>query len=280
MHPTYSTEGLLHALQRNAAPDRSLLFHFAGRPVAQFDLSGSTETWKFLTTDHLGTPIAATSTAGSLLWQGGFEPFGADWNGAGGAGVFLQFPGQWEDRAWIGLDYNLQRWYESGTGRYTQPDPLGLEGGINLFLYATANPLVFSDTTGQRFSFVNFPPGELSQGQEAIQRIKDTLKKQPCCIKQDRAKSIMEAIDSSEEVLQFIYKADLHYCGYTPFRTMIGVSNVVQIGPHAANCCKGGTPKGLDAFASTLLHEMHHALFGTGDGAAYAAEKKCFNCNE
>lgn len=46
VHPTYSSEGLLHALQRNAAPDRSLLFHFAGRPVAQLDLTGSAESWK------------------------------------------------------------------------------------------------------------------------------------------------------------------------------------------------------------------------------------------
>ncbi|HSG38729.1 MAG TPA: hypothetical protein VLE27_03735, partial [Thermoanaerobaculia bacterium] len=72
VRPTYSSEGLLHALTRSTAPERSSVFYFAGRPVAQLDLSGGTENWKFLTTDHLGTPIAATSTAGALLWQGGF----------------------------------------------------------------------------------------------------------------------------------------------------------------------------------------------------------------
>src|SRR5262249_7152206 len=95
VHPTYSSEGLLHALQRATAPQRSYVFHFAGRPVAQMDLTGTTEAWKLLTVDHLGTPIAATSTSGTVLWKGGFEPFGADWSGAGGAGGVLGLPGQW-----------------------------------------------------------------------------------------------------------------------------------------------------------------------------------------
>ena len=34
------------------------------------------------------------------LWQGGFEPFEQDYNGAQAAGVFLRFPGQWDDAAW------------------------------------------------------------------------------------------------------------------------------------------------------------------------------------
>jgi YD repeat-containing protein len=74
VHPTYSSEGLLYALQRATAPQRSYVFHFAGRPVAQMDLTGATESWKLLAVDHLGTPIAATSTSGAVLWQGASSP--------------------------------------------------------------------------------------------------------------------------------------------------------------------------------------------------------------
>ncbi|HSK76427.1 MAG TPA: RHS repeat-associated core domain-containing protein [Thermoanaerobaculia bacterium] len=154
VRPTYSSEGLLHALQRNTTPDRSYLFYFGGRPVAQLDRTGSTEAWKFLTTDHLGTPIAATNSAGALLWQGGFEPFGADWSGAGGAGVFLRFPGQWEEGVWGGsgesLFYNVHRWYQPTQGTYTASDPLGLEGsGPQLFSYAGGNPMKHVDPDGR-----------------------------------------------------------------------------------------------------------------------------------
>ncbi len=151
LHSTYSSEGLLHALARNIAPQSSHVFHFAGRPVAQRDVSGGVESWKYLTADHLGTPIIATNTGGSVLWQGGFEPFGTDWSNSTGAGVFLRFPGQWREAAWEnsgpgnGPYYNLYRWYEAGTGRYTQPDPLD-EGS---YAYALNRPLSFIDPTGE-----------------------------------------------------------------------------------------------------------------------------------
>ena len=155
VHPTYSSQGLLHALQRSLAPQQSYLFHFAGRPVAQLDLTGTTEAWKYLTTDHLGTPIAATGTSGAVLWQGGFEPFGADWSGASGAGVFLRFPGQWEDGVWgqassEGVYYNLKRWYQTSTGRYKQPDPLD-NPGDSYYSYALSRPLFFVDPLGLRY---------------------------------------------------------------------------------------------------------------------------------
>ncbi|HEV8578164.1 MAG TPA: RHS repeat-associated core domain-containing protein, partial [Thermoanaerobaculia bacterium] len=154
VRPTYSSSGMLHALTRNIAPNRSFVFYFAERPVAQLDLTGTTESWKLLATDHLGTPIAATSTAGSLLWQGGFEPFGSDWSNATGAGVFLRLPGQWREGVWesssgVGLYYNLHRWYEVGTGRYTGPDPLTFpspESGA--YFYSRQSPTTKTDPLG------------------------------------------------------------------------------------------------------------------------------------
>lgn len=44
--------------------------------------------------------------------------------------------------------YNYFRDYDPVTGRYVQSDPIGLEGGLNTYLYAEANPLRYIDPYG------------------------------------------------------------------------------------------------------------------------------------
>jgi len=88
--------------------------------------------------------------------MGGFEPFGADYSGASDAGVFLRFPGQWDDEAWaesgVGAEavYNLHRWYRSGTGRYTRVDPAVTVSSTetSIFNYVSGNPLLYFDPLG------------------------------------------------------------------------------------------------------------------------------------
>ncbi len=46
------------------------------------------------------------------------------------------------------LSYNYFRSYDARTGRYTQSDPIGLEGGWNRFAYSEQNPLGYSDPRG------------------------------------------------------------------------------------------------------------------------------------
>ena len=60
----------------------------------------------------------------------------------------LRFPGQYLD-AETGLHYNDRRYYDPDTGRYTSRDPLGFEGGINLYAYAGASPSRHTDPTGE-----------------------------------------------------------------------------------------------------------------------------------
>ena len=159
--PTYSSDGLLYqrqqqALFTGAVTAQTRIFYFAGRPVAQLDGTPSTGTLTYLTADHLGTPILASTGAATAGWSGGFEPFGRDFSNAQGAGIFLRLPGQWDDAVWdnthfsSGLFYNLNRWYDSGNGRYVGPDPLGSDRGMNLFTYAQDRPLTFVDLDGRK----------------------------------------------------------------------------------------------------------------------------------
>ena len=133
-------------------------------PVAQIDIDAGTETLVYLHTDHLTTPRFATDATGQLVWRWEGDGFGAtlpdedaDGNGQNTV-VNLRFPGQYLDSE-TGLHYNWNRYYNPSTGRYLISDPIGLEGGLNTYLYAEANPVRFIDPTGETaIALPLFPP--------------------------------------------------------------------------------------------------------------------------
>ena len=86
--PVYDSTGLVHELAHQASPtdpvERTIYLYLAGRPVAQLAIDGAgATTWTYLTADHLGTPLLATDATGAVVWQGGFEPFGTDYQARG-----------------------------------------------------------------------------------------------------------------------------------------------------------------------------------------------------
>jgi RHS repeat-associated protein len=59
----------------------------------------------------------------------------------------LRYPGQVADGE-TGLSYNYFRSYDSRTGRYTQSDPIGMDGGLNTYAYANSAPTMYADPLG------------------------------------------------------------------------------------------------------------------------------------
>src|SRR5690606_1172080 len=47
-----------------------------------------------------------------------------------------------------GLSYRRNRYYDGLSGQFTQQDPIGIAGGLNLYGYAAGDPINFSDPFG------------------------------------------------------------------------------------------------------------------------------------
>ena len=133
-------------------------------PVATLRPNGTGISVYYIHTDHLNTPRRISRSSDNVIvWRWDSEPFGTaaanqDPDGDGIAFVYnMRMPGQYFD-AETGLNYNYQRDYDPGTGRYLESDPIGLEGGINTYAYVGGNPLSYSDPTGLA------PPGRAQPG--------------------------------------------------------------------------------------------------------------------
>jgi RHS repeat-associated protein len=120
-------------------------YWLAGQPLAQERLDGMGGLL-YIHNDFLGTPQRMSTTGGTVKWAARFSPFGevgeCDLNPAVDgqqplADLPLRFPGQYDDRRkGIGYHYfNYHRYYDPATGRYIQPDPLGIQGKIRHLLY-------------------------------------------------------------------------------------------------------------------------------------------------
>jgi RHS repeat-associated protein len=70
-------------------------------------------------------------------------------NGASPLTYNLRFPGQYKDRE-TGNHYNYFRDYNPGVGRYVQSDPIGLSGGLNVYVYADGDPVAMIDSDGAK----------------------------------------------------------------------------------------------------------------------------------
>ena len=104
--------------------------------------------------DVLGTPQQLVTSTGEVKWKATYDAFGEATVAAESTVTNnLRFPGQYYDGE-TGLHYNYFRYYEPKVGRYVTFDPIGLNDGLNSYLYVRGNPFKYIDPTGQYLQFV------------------------------------------------------------------------------------------------------------------------------
>jgi RHS repeat-associated protein len=146
----------------SAAPQIST--QYGPRPDSEFTTgtlfvktknSNNQDSFAYFHHDQLQTPLQATDKMGNVVWAASYNAFGKasiTTPAASAANptinVNLRLPGQYLDEE-TGLHYNYRRYYDADSGRYVTQDPIGVEGGINQYKYAAADPVNLSDPTGE-----------------------------------------------------------------------------------------------------------------------------------
>jgi RHS repeat-associated protein len=163
----YSDEGLIAEYAENGTLQKA----YGWKP---FGLWGSDPVWMAVINasawdinsyhvDQLRTPQRLTDSTGAIRWNVRNESFGEAVVTMEAVDNPLGLPGQYHDSE-TGTNYNLFRSYVAVNGRYNESDPVGLDGGVNVYAYANQNPLKYIDPLGLDFipdippdSFI--PPG-------------------------------------------------------------------------------------------------------------------------
>jgi RHS repeat-associated protein len=170
----YTQAGQLLLSENPATPttlikSRQYHIYLGDRRVAQQEIDGRS----YIHTDHIGSLLARTDTAGSLL-EGApiWEAWGAPVSGYSSVGG-LRFASHYTDRA-TGLSYMQQRYYDPYAGRFLAVDPVAASpGNLNRYWYANNNPYRYIDPDGQYVC--NGSKSECNTISSALSEIKDAI---------------------------------------------------------------------------------------------------------
>lgn len=103
-------------------------------------------------TDPTAGVVALTDSTASLERTYFYDAWGNQTDGHDNLPFNDADRARWKGALWLGNEANLyymrNRWYEPQSGRFLSEDPIGLAGGVNLYSYASNDPINFSDPTG------------------------------------------------------------------------------------------------------------------------------------
>lgn len=97
-----------------------------------------------------GSTVGLTGLSGLYLNRYAYQPFGQEIFETETVANPFEFIGRWgvaEEAS--GLDFMRARYYDNSTGRFLATDPIGIQGGLNLYGYSQNNPVSYIDPNGE-----------------------------------------------------------------------------------------------------------------------------------
>ena len=161
-HYVWDRLSLLHDVELDAAGSQQAITTYLFEEHDQSIPLGHQRdgAWHYYLHEPNGAPQDVVDGAGGLLLSMRRGAFGrVPTNGNSAASTDVRFWGQRADEE-TGLHYNRYRYYDPDTGRFTSPDPIGLDGGPNLYGYAP-NPIGWADPMGWSHVMNHHGPSEV-----------------------------------------------------------------------------------------------------------------------
>ena len=147
IYSVYSSAGTLLYRDNATTGAATDYIRMGGRAIAR--VRGSTVEWTYA--DHLGSPAAAASQTGAILWREDHTPFGEARQAPAGNADNEGFTGHIADAA-SGLVYMQARYYDPVVGRFLSSDPVGFATGgpayFNRYAYTANDPVNKWDPDG------------------------------------------------------------------------------------------------------------------------------------
>lgn len=148
----YAQDGRLVWQRDEPKGKRISHLYLAGSLIAEYSrvIGPGSPTITYQHTDALGSPIAKTNSAGTVIQTSEYEPYGKLLNRANDDRP--GYTGHVMDAA-SGLTYMQQRYYDPSIGRFLSVDPVTANSNtganFNRYWYANNNPYRFTDPDGR-----------------------------------------------------------------------------------------------------------------------------------
>ena len=261
--------------------------------IREVPLAGGALVTKYQHTDALGSPVAVTNEAGTVIERNDYEPYGAvigkpNYQGIG-------YTGHVQDAA-TGLTYMQQRYYDPQVGLFLSADPVTAYskpvGQFHRYRYANNSPYNFIDPDGREIKLTGSKEDQQTfirqasefTGMKITQDSDGTLRSSQCDVNgagvPEAAQSFVSAMNSDTSIKIEAVSGDLNVY-IDSYAT--GKTDVADVA--------GIASKSREMGAGTLVHTLTEyrvaneaggqtrANFGAAHDAALRAESKIFGAS-